>query len=124
MTPLVLSPLPHTWLIDVDGTVLAHNGYLRGQDVVLPGVSAFWGRIPAHDHIILLSARPETMRQATLSTISAAGLRYDKAIFSLPTGERVLINDNKPSGLATALAVTLDRDGGLGGLDLTITASL
>ena len=46
MTAIVVSALPHTWLVDVDGTVLAHNGHLKGRDVVLPGVAAFWATIP------------------------------------------------------------------------------
>ncbi len=124
MTAIVVSALPHTWLIDIDGTVLAHNGYLEGPDVVLPGVEAFWAAIPPEDCIILLSARAEEMRQRTLAALDAAGLRYDQAVFGLPKGERILINDDKPGGLVTALAVPLARDAGLGGLSLTIDPRL
>ena len=31
----------------------------------------------------------------------------------MPTGERILINDIKPSGLRTALAINVKRDEGL-----------
>jgi len=124
MTRLVLSPLGHTWLIDIDGTVLAHNGHLQGCERLLPGVEAFWARIPAGDHIVLMSARTEAEREATLAVIAAAGLRYDQALFGLPHGERILVNDSKPSGLVTALAAPLPRDAGPGGVEVIIDPGL
>ena len=38
------------------------------------------------------------------------GLRFDKMIFDAPMGERVLINDDKPSGLKMAYALDKKRD--------------
>ena len=33
---LVLSGLPHTWVLDLDGTIVLHNGYkMYGEDVFL-----------------------------------------------------------------------------------------
>jgi hypothetical protein len=110
---LPLSNLAHTWLIDVDGTILCHNGHKQGGDALLPGVHEFWATIPPGDTIVLMSAREETYREATLAFLEAAGLRFDYALFGLPHGERILINDVKPRGLHTALAVNLRRDGGL-----------
>lgn len=119
-----LSTLAHTWLIDVDGTVLAHNGHLLEGDRLLPGVQEFWQRIPVGDVVILLSARKESERTTTLALIEAHGLRYDQAIFGLPTGERILINDSKPGGLVTALAVAVGRDAGLARLDVVTDPAL
>lgn len=119
-----LSTLAHTWLIDVDGTVLAHNGHLQGEDRLLPGVAEFWSRIPVADTIILLSARKESERAVTLGFIDAHGLRYDQAIFGLPTGERILLNDSKPSGLVTAVSIPLYRDVGLGGVSVSLDPGL
>jgi hypothetical protein len=113
MQTLTLSTLPHTWLIDVDGTVLRHNGYRTGQDDLLPGVAELWARIPKNDFIVLLTARTEAERGSTLAVFAENGLRFDCAIFGLPTGERVLINDSKPSGVRTALALNVERDRGL-----------
>ena len=44
MTPetLTLSPLPHTWILDVDGTLCVHNGHLNGGDELLAGVKESW----------------------------------------------------------------------------------
>jgi hypothetical protein len=121
---LTISTLPHTWLIDLDGTVLAHNGHLNGGDSLLPGVREFWADIPQHDVIILLSARDERYREHTLAFMATEGLRFDGALFGLPNGERVLINDRKNSGLPTAFAVNLARDVGLGEIQFKMDGSL
>lgn len=111
---LALSGMPRTWLIDLDGTVLRHNGHIDGNEQVLPGVHAFWAQIAAHDMVVVVTAREETRRAATLAVLDAAGLRYDHALFGVPYGERIVINDRKPSGLNTAVAVNVPRNGGLG----------
>ncbi|OIQ90885.1 hypothetical protein GALL_272220 [mine drainage metagenome] len=109
---LTVSPLPKTWLIDVDGTLFAHNGHLAGEDRLLPGAKDFLAALPAADRVILLTARSEAHRAATLAALARHDLRYDDILFGLPVGERLLINDRKPSGLATAHAINLDRDQG------------
>jgi len=121
---LTISTLRHTWLIDIDGTVLEHNGHLKDGDSLLPGVREFWANIPQHDAIILLSARDERYREHTLAFMVTEGLRFDGALFGLPTGERVLINDRKNSGLPTAFAVNLPRNVGLGEIQFTMDGSL
>ena len=68
-----LSTLAHTWLIDLDGTVLAHNGHLGGQDDLLPGVKEFWQQIPAADTVVLLSARQEVHRDKVPGSAQGAG---------------------------------------------------
>jgi len=119
MINLSLSALPHTWIIDIDGTILKHNGHKELGDKLLAGVKEFLQRIPAEDTIILMSAREECYAEATLSFLRSNNLRYDQVIFGLPKGERILINDVKPSGLDTALAINVARDEGLDNLVLT-----
>ena len=121
---LSLSCLPHTWFIDLDGTVLAHNGHRSGNERILPGVQAFWNTIPPQDLIVLLSARHESEKEASLQFLREAGLRFNHALFDLPTGERVLINDRKPSGLPTAFSVNLDRDEGMSRLEFAVDPAL
>jgi len=121
---LTLSNLRHAWLIDIDGTILKHNGHKSGEDELLPGVKQFWSTIPPEDEIILLSARNEADEKQTLDILNQYGIRYDRVIFGLPTGERVLINDAKPGGLVTAIAVDLKRDIGLQGFDIKIDETI
>jgi len=119
MISLSLSSLPHTWIIDIDGTILSHNGHKGHGDQLLAGVKEFWQSIPEGDTIILMSAREEFYADLTLDFLRSNGLRYNQVIFGLPKGERILINDIKPSGLDTALAINVRRDEGLDELVLT-----
>ena len=121
---LLLSALGHTWLIDLDGVVCPHNGHLRGDESLLAGVREFWAAIPAGDCVVLLSARGSEHRSAALALLAAEGLRVDHALFGLPHGERILINDAKPSGLRTALAVNVVRDVGLEGIAFEVSPDL
>ena len=105
--------LGHTWFIDLDGTILKHNGYLKDGDELLPGVKELWAEIPKHDAIVIVTGREESWRESTLAYLDSQGLRYDHAIFGLPLGERIIVNDPKPAdGLVTALAWSVPRDRG------------
>ena len=114
-----LSSLPHTWIIDIDGTILKHNGHKEEGDSLLEGVREFWGRIPPEDVIILMSAREQIYAEQTITFLRHNDIRYDHVIFGVPKGERILINDAKPSGLTTAYAVNVERDRGLDRLSLS-----
>ena len=109
--PLELSTLPKTWLFDLDGTLLKHNGdKIDGVDTVLPGVREYISAIPAEDTIIILTARTEEYKQMTIGFLAEQGIKYDEILFNMPMGERILINDKKPSGLDMSVAINLDRD--------------
>lgn len=112
MIPFELSNnLNHTWFIDLDGTILKHNGYLNGDDDILPGVKELWAAIPEGDYIVITTGREEKYKESSLQILSENGLRYDHAIFGLPLGERIVINDLKPE-LKTAIAWNVERDKG------------
>lgn len=111
---IVLSSLGHTWLIDIDGTVAKHNGYkIDGYDTLLPHVKDFFESIPKQDRIIFLTSRKEKYREETERFLANNGIKFDLIIYGLPYGERIVINDNKPSGLEMSIAVCLERDEGL-----------
>lgn len=121
---LTLSPLPHTWILDLDGTLVVHNGYkLYGHDVFLEGTKEFLLSIPPEDMIIFITSRTEEYRTLTEGFLRENGIRYNHIIFHAPYGERILINDDKPSGLAMAVAVRTQRDGACN-LALKIDSSL
>lgn len=108
-----LSALPKTWVFDLDGVLVVHKGHVAGGDVLLPGVKALMAAIGPDDRVVLLSARDDSFREASLAYLAEQGVRVDHAIFGLPMGERILLNDRKPSGLDMAIAVNLDRNAGL-----------
>ena len=111
MENLVLSTLGHTWILDLDGTIVKHNGYKTdGEDSLLPGASAFLKSIPDKDMIIFLTSRTEEYKEQTIHFLEANQIRFNHIIFNVPYGERILINDKKPSGLNVAIAVNVYRD--------------
>ena len=113
MIPFSLSEnLGHTWFIDLDGTILKHNGYLTNNDELLPGVKELWDSIPIGDYIIITTGRSEEYKESSLKILKDNGLRYNHAIFDLPLGERIIVNDPKPGGLQTAIAWNVARDQG------------
>lgn len=108
---LILSTLPKTWIFDLDGTLVKHNGYkIDGVDTLLDGAKEYVESIPAEDFILILTSRTDEYREMTLSFLKENGIRYDEILFNMPMGERIVVNDRKPSGIGMAIAVNTDRD--------------
>jgi ribonucleotide monophosphatase NagD (HAD superfamily) len=120
---LTLSNLPKTWILDLDGTIVKHNGHLTGGDILLPGVREFFQNLNPTDKVILLTAREIKYQSSLLHFLKSHNIEFDQILFDMPKGERILINDSKPSGLKTAFALSPERDQGLQ-LDLRIDESL
>ena len=108
---IILSPLPKTWILDLDGTLVRHNGYkLDGQDTLLPRAREFLANIQPNDLVIIVTSRTEEYREMTLDFLRGQNIRYDHIIFGAPYGERIVVNDRKPSGLPMSVAVNTARD--------------
>ena len=108
---VVMSSLPKTWIFDLDGTLVRHNGYLTdGRDTLLPGAREYLDTIPDEDFILILTSRTEQYRALTCAFLKEEGIRYDQILFNMPLGERIVVNDRKPSGLDMAFAFNLKRD--------------
>ena len=108
---LQLSNLSKTWIFDLDGTIVEHNGYKKyGEDVLLDGVAEFFATIPSDDMIIILTARESKYKDSTINFLQKHNVRFDTIIFDAPKGERILVNDTKPDGLVCAYAINTMRD--------------
>lgn len=108
---IVMSTLPKTWILDLDGTILKHNGYkIDGIDTLLDGAKEYLDALPEDDRIVILTSRTDEYKQMTLDFLRDNNIRYDEIIFNIPYGERIVVNDRKPSGLDMAYAFNLDRD--------------
>lgn len=108
---LILSTLPKTWIFDLDGTLLKHNGYKSdGIDTVLPGVIEYLAKIPVEDKIVIFTSRTYEYKQMTMEFLAQQGIKYDEIFFNMPMGERIVINDRKPSGLNMSVAINIERD--------------
>lgn len=111
MEQMILSTLAKTWIFDLDGTIVKHNGYkTEKKDSLLPGAKEYLEKIPPEDRIIIITSRKNDYREETIKFLKEWGIRYDEILFEMPMGERILINDRKPSGLNMAVALNLDRD--------------
>ena len=106
-----LSTLGKTWIFDIDGTIVKHNGYkIDNKDTLLDGAKEFFKNISKDDMVILITARKVEEKEKTEQFLRDNKIRYDYIIFDAPKGERIVINDEKPDGLKTAIAINTKRD--------------
>lgn len=106
-----VSPLGKTWILDLDGTIVKHNGYkIDGEDSFLDGAEEFLKKIPVEDMIVFITSRTVAEKKLTEKFLEKHNIKYNTIIYNAPYGERILVNDAKPSGLKTALAYTTRRD--------------
>jgi len=106
-----VSSLGKTWIFDLDGTIVKHNGYkIDGQDSFLPGAEEFLRSISKDDMIIFVTSRTDNYIEQTKTFLRNNHIRYDALIHNAPYGERIIVNDKKPSGLKTSLAINTERD--------------
>lgn len=110
---LILSTLPKTWIFDLDGTMVKHNGYkIDGRDTLLDGVKEYIELIPAEDYILILTSRTDKYREMTIAFLNENDIRYNEILFNMPMGERIVVNDRKPSGIDMSVAINVNRDQG------------
>ena len=106
-----MSALPKTWILDLDGTIVKHNGYkIDGEDSLLDGARELLAQIRKEDCVIFVTSRKPEYKELTEDFLKKNHIRYDHIIYDAPYGERVLVNDNKPSGLKMAYAINGNRD--------------
>ncbi|MCM1183099.1 MAG: hypothetical protein NC337_06980 [Roseburia sp.] len=106
-----MSALPKTWILDLDGTVVRHNGYKTdGRDSLLENADRLLSQIREEDMLIFVTSRKREYKEMTERFLDENGIRYDHIIYEAPCGERILVNDEKPSGLRTAYAINTRRN--------------
>ena len=114
MDTSIFSRLNKTWIFDLDGTLVIHNGYKCGEDTLLPGIKDFFhNNVTDTDYVLITTARHSEFKGIAEKCFLENQIRYNKIIYDMPNGERILMNDIKPSGLKTAYSYNLDRDIGL-----------
>ena len=125
--------LNKTWFIDIDGTIvktrnneqldeaigsMGNKSYLSEEPIKKS--LDFIKSIPINDTIVLTTARDSRHEDHTLQMLNHFKIRYDKILFDLRSGARILINDIKPIGIAgnseplkTAYAINVERNKGI-----------
>ena len=82
---IVLSTLSKTWIFDLDGTLVKHNGYLiDGVDTILPGVREYLKELPEDDKILIVTSRAEEYRLMTECFLAENCIRYDAILYGMP----------------------------------------
>ena len=111
---LRLSNLPKTWFLDVDGTIVEHNTQFSGETIeFLPNVEDFLVKLGNNDSIVLTSARKFDNIEFIANYIEKISpAKVVKVIEEIGVGERILVNDEKPSGLKTAYSLNVKRNNG------------
>lgn len=59
---------------------------------------------------MLMTARKAEYQDSLKRFLVKNNIRFDYLLTDMPQGERILVNDRKPSGLQTAYAVNKNRD--------------
>lgn len=82
---LEISPLGHTWLFDLDGTIVKHNGHkLDGKDSLLEGAKELLCNIPKNDMILFVTSRKEEESEETESFLRENNITFHQIIYGFP----------------------------------------
>ena len=105
-----------TYILDIDGTLLYHIGdfrYIQEYKSLqaLPEVRDKITKWHCDGHmIILMTARPESLRTITESQLQASGILYDMLIMGVGQGKRIIVNDIADSSEEKARAYNVFRN--------------
>jgi hypothetical protein len=114
-----IPPAPPTIILDIDGTLVYHEGNQKKQVKGLPKLlKDVHKRLEEWDRrgckIILLTGRRESTRAITMRQLEKLGIYYDHLIMGVGPGARYLVNDRKPNSTEnTAVAINITRNEGL-----------
>lgn len=114
-----------TIFCDIDGTILRQvdfNELNENNFEVLPGArEKFREWIEAGHHIVITTARPESLRGVTVRQLGNAGFQFHQLVMGIGREERILINNNssKDPERNRAIGVPVLRDNGFANLEWT-----
>ena len=76
-----LDDIEKTWIFDLDGTLVVHNGYKNGVDELLPGVKEFYKKnIDDTDYILIITARNSEFKGIAEKCLLDNNIRYDSCL--------------------------------------------
>jgi hypothetical protein len=114
---------PKTIFCDIDGTLIKHlppSEVLSDTKAEL--LEGTLQKLLEWDkkgyNIILVTGRKESLRAITEKQLQDCGIFYDRLIMGIGGGPRVLINDRKPDGTNAAHAFNINRNSGIGEINI------
>ena len=115
-----------TVFCDIDGTIIEHEDKPNYDGIdkkkTLKGYEKLANWKNNGYRIILITARPEEQRENLEKLLLNKGIVYDQIIMNLPSNERHLINDRKPSFPMNQMAIAheIERNAGLEKVNLNL----
>jgi len=109
---------------DIDGT-LVHQVNFEDLDpfksVALPGVvdkMVKWFK--EGNHIVLTTARPESLRHETIQEMDILGIPFHQLVMGIGRAERILINNSsdKNPDEVRAKGIIVNKNGGFGDVNI------
>ena len=116
-----------TVFCDIDGTIIEHEDRPNYNEIdekkTLEGYEKLYDWKQKGYRIILTTARPEKQRENLEKMLLDKNVYYDQIIMDLPSNERHLINDRKPSFPMNQMAIAheIERNAGLEKVNLNST---
>ena len=106
-----------TIFCDIDGTILKYRKFEEVESVPAELTPDAIKLSEWHDeghHVIITTARPESMRVHTEKELRDLGLKWSMLIMGIGRGPRILINDESPTVRGPkAIAFSIKRNEGL-----------
>ena len=110
-----------TYFIDIDGTIFKYRpfeAYEHHPAELTPGTLKKLEEMYGAGHtIVLTTARPEHLREFTVTELLDFGIPWHQLVMGIARGPRHLVNDMSPSNPGPrAIPWNLERDEGLAGV--------
>lgn len=105
-----------TYFFDIDGTLIEHVGSMSNQLCVVSSpkikqIQRYFEHLYELDaKIIICTGRKESEKESIRGLLKTLNLQYDEIITGCPRGPRIIVNDNKFSGLPTVGAIGFPRN--------------
>lgn len=109
---------PGTLFCDIDGTLIRHNNdpifdASKAGEPIKENVEWLHARQREGYLVVLTTGRPESLRKMTEKMLLKSNINYDVLLMGIGRGPRYIINDQKPNGAATAIAINQPRNGSI-----------
>jgi hydroxymethylpyrimidine pyrophosphatase-like HAD family hydrolase len=112
-----------TIFCDIDGVLIKHNPHSVSDPEMNEMIDGFqkleeWRKM-GHK-VVLTTARNSKKRKEILNLLEVKGIKYDDLLTSCNPGQRILINDRKPSSpfLPQSLSFEITRDHGIKDIEI------
>lgn len=108
-----------TYFVDIDGTLMKYRAFsdigVTKPEAIKSVVNMVNEAFINGAHIVITSARPETLRGDTIVELYRIGVKYNQLLLGIGRGTRYVINDKDPKepNVDRAIGINLTRNQGL-----------